>query len=77
VGVPDDEWGESVWAVVQVSDGVTFVPDDVLAFCSTRLAGYQVPRAIDVVDELPRTETGKLARRAVRDRYWEGRARRI
>jgi len=62
---------------VQVSDGVTFVADDVLAFCRTRLAGYQVPRAIDVVDELPRTETGKLARRAVRDRYWEGRARRI
>jgi long-chain acyl-CoA synthetase len=77
VGVPDDEWGESVHAVVQVSDGVTFDADDVLSFCRTRLAGYQVPRSVEVVDELPRTETGKLARRAVRDPYWVGRSRRI
>jgi long-chain acyl-CoA synthetase len=83
VGVPDDEWGESVRAVVQPSDGsdgsdgrAVDVPS-ILAFCRERLAGYQVPRGIDLVHELPRTETGKLARRAVRDRYWEGRARRI
>jgi len=77
VGVPDDEWGESVRAVVQASEAARFDADAVLAFCRERLAGYQVPRAIDVVDELPRTETGKLARRSVRDRYWAGRRRRI
>jgi len=77
VGVPDDEWGESVRAVVQASDAATFDADTVLEFCRERLASYQVPRSIDVVDELPRTETGKLARRAVRDRYWAGRSRRI
>jgi long-chain acyl-CoA synthetase len=77
VGVPDDEWGESVRAVVQASESERFDAAAVLAFCRERLAGYQVPRAIDVVDELPRTETGKLARRAVRDGYWAGRSRRI
>ena len=47
------------------------------AHCRSRLAGYQVPRSWEVVTELPRTETGKLARRTVRDRHWSGRARRI
>ena len=77
VGVPDDEWGESVRAVVQGNEGTVVDVPSILAFCRERLAGHQVPRAVDVVDELPRTETGKLARRTVRDRYWEGRARRI
>ncbi|MFN8026741.1 MAG: AMP-binding protein [Acidimicrobiia bacterium] len=77
VGVPDDEWGESVRAVVQPTEASAEDAAGILAFCRERLAGYQVPRAVDFVDELPRTETGKLARRTVRDRYWEGRARRI
>ena len=48
-----------------------------LAHCRAELSGYQVPKAVDFDDELPRTETGKLARRTVRGRYWEGRERRI
>jgi len=80
VGVPDDEWGESVQAVVQPAEGR--VPDhtfsaELLAHCRDALAAYQVPRGLDFDDALPRTETGKLARRSVRDRYWAGRDRRI
>ncbi len=80
VGVPDEEWGERVHAVIQAEVGN--VPDDaladrILAHCRERLAGYQVPRSIDWDDALPRTETGKLARRTIRARYWEGRERRL
>jgi long-chain acyl-CoA synthetase len=79
VGVPDDEWGESLRAVVQPVAGAEAgagLAAELLAACRAALAGYQVPRAVDFVD-VPRTETGKLARRTVRDRYWAGRARRI
>jgi long-chain acyl-CoA synthetase len=80
VGVPDDEWGESVRAVVQPVAAEVPGPDleaVLLAHCRERLAGYQVPRAVDFDADLPRTETGKLARRTIRDRYWAGRDRRI
>ncbi len=80
VGAPDAEWGESVRAVVQVVDGVTPGPEteaNLLDHCRSALAGYQVPRGVDFDGALPRTETGKLARRTVRDRYWVGRERRI
>jgi long-chain acyl-CoA synthetase len=77
VGVPDDEWGERVHAVLQLAPGASLDPEEAEAHCRGRLAGYQVPRSWEVVADLPRTETGKLARRTVRDRHWSGRARRI
>lgn len=79
VGVPDEEWGEALRAVVQPVAGIAAGPDlaaDLLAACRASLSGYQMPRAVDFAD-VPRTETGKLARRTVRDRYWIGRERRI
>jgi acyl-coenzyme A synthetase/AMP-(fatty) acid ligase len=48
-----------------------------VAHCQERLAGTQVPKRVDLHDGLPRTETGKLARRSIRAPYWEGRERRI
>jgi long-chain acyl-CoA synthetase len=81
VGAPDDEWGEHVRAVVELDPGQPIDPDtvaeEVIAHCRERLAGYQVPRAVDLTDSLPRTETGKLARRLIREPYWAGRERRI
>jgi long-chain acyl-CoA synthetase len=80
VGIPDDEWGEAVCAVVQLRDGVSFddeTIDDLRRWCDERLPGYQRPRVFEAVAALPRTETGKLARRAVRESYWSHRNRRI
>jgi len=79
-GVPDDEFGEQVKAVIEVEDGVE-VHDELrvqlLAYAREHLAGYKVPRSIDFVDALPRHPTGKLSKRLLRDPYWEGRGRNI
>lgn len=79
-GVPDDEWGESVYAVVEPAPGVAPGPAleaDLVAFARAHLAGYKVPRRIEFDRELPRTPTGKLAVRTLRDRHWAGRERAI
>lgn len=79
-GVPDDEFGEQVKAAVLVADGSE--SDDQLAaalgeHCRTSLAGYKVPRSFEFPDEFPRTETGKLLKRLLRQPYWEGHNRQI
>ena len=79
-GIPDDEWGEQVKAAVELAAGVDAsagLEAEILAFARERLAGYKVPRSIDVEDELPRHPTGKLYTRLLRDRYWQGRERRV
>ncbi len=72
-GIPDDEWGESVKAAVELLPGFDANPEleaDILRFAREHLAGYKVPRSIDFEDELPRHPTGKLYTRLLRDRYW-------
>jgi acyl-CoA synthetase (AMP-forming)/AMP-acid ligase II len=79
-GVPDDEWGESVKAAVELEAGRSpsrELEAAILDFSRARLAGYKVPRSIDFEERLPRHPTGKLHVRRLRDRYWEGRERRI
>ena len=77
IGVPDDQWGESVKAVVQLRDGAAVTADELIGFCAERLAGYKKPRTVDFVAELPRDAAGKLLKRAIRERYWAGAGRRI
>ncbi|MBW0089718.1 acyl-CoA synthetase [Pseudonocardia sp. KRD-184] len=72
VGIPDEEMGEQVKAFVQPAHGVTGSPEleaELLAFLRTTLAGYKVPRSIEFVESLPRTETGKLQKHKLRDRH--------
>ena len=79
-GVPDEEMGEQVKAVVQPADGVVTGPElerELLAYCREHLAHYKCPRSIDFTDELPRLPTGKLYKRLLRDRYWGKTASRI
>jgi fatty-acyl-CoA synthase len=75
IGVPDDEMGEAVKAVVQPADPGAAGPDleeELLAYCRAELAGYKCPRSVDFVTELPRDDNGKLYKRRLRERYWEG-----
>ena len=80
IGVPDDEYGEQVKAVVQPVEGVVGdddLADELTAMCREKLAGYKRPRSFDWVDRLPRSEAGKLLKREVRAPYWEGTGRQI
>ena len=72
-GVPDDEWGESVYAVLQPKPDEKIDTEEVRAFVETRLAGYKRPRAYELRDELPRTDAGKLLKRVLRDEFWQDR----
>jgi long-chain acyl-CoA synthetase len=72
IGVPDEEWGEAVKAVVQLAEGVE--PSDalaaeLLAFCRDRLAHFKCPRTVDFTSQLPREDTGKIYKRLLREQY--------
>jgi long-chain acyl-CoA synthetase len=68
VGVPDAYRGETVKAFVSLRPGQVTTPDELVDFCRRRMAAYKYPRSVEVLDELPKTVTGKLLRRRLRDR---------
>ena len=79
-GIPHDDWGEEVKAVVEPVEGAEPGPEleaEILAWARTRLAKFKTPRSIDFTDEMPRDPNGKLYKRKLRDPYWEGRERAI
>ncbi|MEU3768003.1 acyl-CoA synthetase [Amycolatopsis keratiniphila] len=74
-GVPHEDWGEAIKAVVEPADGVE--PSDeltaeILEYAASRLAKFKLPRSVDYLPELPRDPNGKLYKRKLRDPYWEG-----
>ena len=73
IGVPNEDLGEEVKAVVQLVEGVEASPElerELIAFCRDHLAHFKCPRTVDFTDELPRLPTGKLYKRLLRDKYW-------
>ncbi len=79
-GVPNDEWGEEVKAVVEPAAAVTgdaALATELLAYLEGRIARFKLPRSIDFVAEMPRDPSGKLYKRKLREPYWAGRARAI
>jgi acyl-CoA synthetase (AMP-forming)/AMP-acid ligase II len=75
IGIPNDDLGEEVKAVVQLADPAGAGPDlaqELLGYCRDRLAHFKCPKTVDFVAELPRSETGKLYKRKLRDAYWAG-----
>ncbi|MFM2072105.1 MAG: hypothetical protein RLZZ623_2368 [Actinomycetota bacterium] len=72
-GVPSEEWGESVHAVVVVREGGTMTEADVTSFAREHLASYKVPRSVTWLDELPKTGSGKILKRELRAPFWAGR----
>ncbi|MBH0112033.1 long-chain-fatty-acid--CoA ligase [Novosphingobium sp. YJ-S2-02] len=76
-GVPDARWGEAVKAVVVLKPEAEATEADILAFARTRIGGHKLPKSVDFAATLPRTPSGKVMRRALRDPYWEGRERAV
>ncbi|MCW2583790.1 MAG: Acetyl-coenzyme synthetase, partial [Klenkia sp.] len=68
VGIPDERRGETVKAYVSLKPGAEVTPEEVIAWAKERMAAYKYPRYVEVVDELPKTTTGKILRRELRAR---------
>jgi long-chain acyl-CoA synthetase len=77
IGIPDEEWGESVYAIVQPKPGETISLEELQGFVESRVGRYKRPRAYEVRDALPRTDSGKLLKRVLRDEFWHDQARAV
>ncbi len=77
IGVPDDRMGERVHAVVVARAGVELDLASIQTHCRGRLAGYKLPRSLELLDDLPRNATGKILKRQLRAPHWEGQARKV
>ena len=75
IGVPDEKWGESVKAVVVVKGKCRLTLEDLVLFLRNRIAGYKIPKSLDCVSALPRTPSGKILKRQLREAYWSGKDR--
>ncbi|HVZ45816.1 MAG TPA: acyl-CoA synthetase [Ramlibacter sp.] len=76
-GIPDEEFGESICAVIETPDGAAIGADDVKSYLRGRLAGYKVPRRVEFGRDLPREDSGKIFKRKLRAPYWAGTGRTI
>ena len=77
IGVPDERWGETVKAIVVLRPGMNATPDEIIEFCRGKLGRFERPRSVDFADDLPRTPSGKVLKRALREPYWVGHQRRV
>ncbi len=79
-GIPNDDWGEEIKAVIEPASSATAgdeLADELMAYCIERVGKMKTPRSFDFTDEMPRDPNGKLYKRRLRDPYWEGQDRAI
>jgi long-chain acyl-CoA synthetase len=76
-GIPDDEFGESLCAVVQPQPGANLTEADVKTFLRSKVAGYKVPKRVEFKTDLPREDSGKIFKRKLREPYWAAAGRQI
>ncbi|MGT2429006.1 class I adenylate-forming enzyme family protein [Cupriavidus basilensis] len=77
IGVPHEEWGEALHAEVVVKAGAQVTVDELIAHVKGRLGRFKIPKSIVFVEALPVSVVGKVLRRQVREKYWEGKGRRV
>ena len=77
IGIPSEQWGESVMAFVVLKEGQQLSADDVIEHCRPRLGGYKIPRKVEFLAEIPRNASGKVLKKDLREPYWEGVERRV
>jgi fatty-acyl-CoA synthase len=70
-GIPDDKWGEAVHAAVVLKEGQQISEEEIIHFCKMNLARYKAPKSISFLSHLPRTGSGKLFKKGLRDPFWE------
>jgi acyl-CoA synthetase (AMP-forming)/AMP-acid ligase II len=77
VGVPDEEWGEAVKAVVVFKQGKEATEKELIEYCKKTLSGYKRPKTIEFLPELPKNNIGKIDKKTIKAKYWAGRSRNI
>jgi fatty-acyl-CoA synthase len=77
IGVPDEQWGERPKAFVVLKPGNEAGEQELIDHCRARIAHFKAPKAIELIDELPKTSTGKIQKFELREREWAGQEARI
>lgn len=77
IGVPDEIWVERVHAEIVLKEGVTATTIDLIDYCKERLAKYKAPKSMEIVRALPKSPQGKILKREIREKYWQGKERKI
>ena len=77
IGVPDPVWGESIKAVVSLVLEKEVTETELIDFCTDHIARYKRPKSVDFVEELPKNNYGKIVKRELREKYWEGKASQV
>ncbi|MCG3190449.1 MAG: Long-chain-fatty-acid--CoA ligase [Burkholderiaceae bacterium] len=77
VGVPDEKWGEAVKAVIQLKPETTVTDEEIIKLVKSKLGSVHAPKTVDFVASLPRSPNGKVLKREIRDKFWEGAQRRV
>ena len=77
IGIPDPYWVEKVHAVVVTKKGTSTTAEELIAFCKKHIASYKAPKSVEFVDSLPKNPAGKILKRELREKYWEGRVRKV
>ncbi len=77
IGIPDEQWGEAVKAIVVAQPGAALSADEIIDFAGTQVARFKCPKSVDIVDAIPRNPAGKILKRELRAPYWEGHERKI
>ncbi|MCB2227759.1 MAG: long-chain fatty acid--CoA ligase [Desulfarculaceae bacterium] len=77
IGVPDPQWGEAMKAVVALFPGRQASQEELIAFCKDNIASYKKPKSVDFVDDIPKNNYGKILKRELRAKYWDGRGRHV
>ena len=77
IGIPHDQWGEAVHAVVVLKEGATAAAEDLIAHAKTRIAGYKCPKSVEFRDALPLSGAGKILKTALREPFWQNKTRRV
>jgi fatty-acyl-CoA synthase len=77
VGIPDEKWGEAVHAIVVLKPAMKATGEELILFCKERIARYKSPKSVEFLSELPKTGSGKIEKKKLRDRYWFDKLKKI
>ena len=73
IGIPDEEWGEKVKAIIVPKEGEKLTEEDIIKYCKRKIAKYKIPKSVDFSDSLPKLGSGKISKKILKDMYYKKR----